>query len=40
MSDMKPRSDSTPASPERRRFVGAATATAAGLAIAPGVMLY
>ena len=28
------------ASPERRRFISAASATAAGLAIAPGVMLY
>ena len=28
------------ASPQRRRFVSAASATAAGLAIAPGVMLY
>lgn len=34
-------SDSTkPDSSERRRFVGAAAATAAGLTIAPGVMLY
>jgi molybdopterin-containing oxidoreductase family iron-sulfur binding subunit len=29
-----------PNSPQRRRFIGAATATAAGLTIAPGAMLY
>jgi len=40
MSELKPMSDHEPASPERRRFVGAATATAAALTIAPGVMLY
>lgn len=38
MSELKQQSGSAPASPERRRFVGAAAATA-GLAIAPGVML-
>jgi tetrathionate reductase subunit B len=40
MSELKSMSDNTPGSPERRRFMGAATATAAGLVIAPGVMLY
>src|SRR5512138_990387 len=39
MSEMKPMSENTPNSPERRRFIGAATATAAGLTLAPGVML-
>ena len=40
MSELKPMPDDVPTSPERRRFVGAATATAAALTIAPGVMLY
>ncbi|MDP3122973.1 MAG: 4Fe-4S dicluster domain-containing protein, partial [Thiobacillus sp.] len=39
MSELKPMSEQAPASPERRRFVGAAAATAAGLTIAPGVIL-
>ena len=39
MNEMKPMSEN-PQSPERRRFVGAAAATAAGVAIAPGVFLY
>src|SRR5512135_323644 len=38
MSDMKSMSDNTPSSPERRRFIGAAT-VAAGVTIVPGVML-
>ena len=46
MSELKSMSENAPNpvkpdSPERRRFMGAATATAAaGLTIAPGVMLY
>ena len=39
MSELKSMSDKAPESNDRRRFIGAAAATAAGLAIAPGVML-
>jgi molybdopterin-containing oxidoreductase family iron-sulfur binding subunit len=39
MSELKTMSEQAPSSPERRRFVGAAAAVA-GLAVAPGVMLY
>ncbi len=39
MSELKTMSEQAPYSPERRRFVGAAAAVA-GLAVAPGVMLY
>src|SRR3569832_2139378 len=39
MNDMKSMSDNTPSSPERRRFISFATMTAAGVTLAPGVML-
>src|SRR3569832_2626094 len=39
MNDMKSMSDNTPSSPERRRFISVATMTAAGVPLAPGVML-
>jgi len=40
MSELNPKSEGVPVSPDRRRFIGAASATAAGLTLAPGVMLY
>ena len=38
MSELKPMSDNTPNSPERRRFISTAT-VAAGVTLVPGVML-
>jgi len=40
MSELNTKSEPALDSPERRRFMSVATATAAGLTIAPGVMLY
>jgi tetrathionate reductase subunit B len=40
MSEQNSNSENVPISSERRRFMGAATATVAGLTIAPGLMLY
>ncbi len=39
MSEVKTMSENVPSSPERRRFMSVATAAAAGVTLAPGIML-